>query len=197
MFAVGGVLGLGRLAGVRHERAFRSGTGGEQYRREAPGAAPRAWQPRGQGRTAPRARGAGLPGRVGALGVALGVRLRARARSRRRARHGLEVAELGQPREPERVQAVAGQQREVGVVGAHARGPRRSAAGSPRGSPRRAARSPRRRARRRSPCGRAPSPGRRPRRRAGRPRRAASAASRSSALTRSPRTRPRRPRACG
>ena len=59
------------------------------------------------------------PRRGGQLGVALGVRLRGQRDDVGELGDRLEVAELGEPGEAERVQAVAGEQREVGVVGAH------------------------------------------------------------------------------
>ena len=57
--------------------------------------------------------------------------------------HGARVAERDQPREAERVQPVAGEQREIGLGRRARRAARRSAAGSPRRSPRPAARTPR------------------------------------------------------
>ena len=111
--------------------------------------------------------------------VALGVRLGA-ARDHV-GEHGdrVEVAELRQPRQPERVEPVAGQQREVGILRPQRRGPRRSAAGSPRGSPRRSSAycaAPRRVAPCRRSCDRGrerpPSARRRPQPQAAAPRRA-------------------------
>ena len=55
----------------------------------------------------------------GALGVALGVGLRGQRDHVGQLGNRVEVAQLGQPREPERVQAVAREQREVGVLGPH------------------------------------------------------------------------------
>ena len=74
--------------------------------------------------------------------------------------HRLEVAERGQPLEPERVEVVAGEQREVGVGAAHDPARRRNGAGSPRARPRRPARTrpgPPRRAGRRRRAGRGPA----------------------------------------
>ena len=113
--------------------------------------------------------------------------------------------ELGQLGEPEGVEPVAGQQREVGVRRAARRGPRRSAGGSPRRSPRRAARTPprgRRRAGRRPRRRRAPRPSLRASATASaiRPpsvRRAAASRSSAGRVTRSRRRRPRPPRASG
>ena len=99
-------------------------------------------------RTARDRRRSGVPDRVRARRIALGVRLRAQRDHVRELGDGLEVAERRQALEAERVQAVAGQQREVRIVRAARRGRRRSAGGSPRGSPPRAA-GRRRRARRR------------------------------------------------
>ena len=61
------------------------------------------------------ARAPGLPDGLGARGVALGVRLRAQRDHVGQLGDGLEVAELGETRETERVEPVAGQQRQVGV----------------------------------------------------------------------------------
>ena len=69
------------------------------------------------------------------------------------------VADLDQPREPERVQPVAREQPESASPRAHAGAARRSAAGSPRRSPRPAARTPR--------AGRGAGAGRREHRRRG------------------------------
>ena len=97
---------------------------GTRGRRSAPsdGAAPASQRPRRARRRRRRA-----PGR--------------RARSRRRARHRLEVAERGEPGEAERVQLVAGKQRQIGVIGRDHAPARRSEAGSPRESSPAAART--------------------------------------------------------
>ena len=63
--------------------------------------------------------GARLPDRAGALRIALGVGLRGERDHVGELRDGREIAQLGKPGEAERVQAVAGQQRQVGVVRAH------------------------------------------------------------------------------
>ena len=99
-----------------------SGTGLELYRpalvgRLRPDAPATLWPPRGQGSDRPRRPRARLPDGVGARRVALGVRLRAQRDHVGELGHGVEVAERGEPLEAERVQPIAGQQREVGVVG--------------------------------------------------------------------------------
>src|SRR3954452_15317508 len=66
---------------------------------------------------APADRGcAGVPDRLGELRAALGMRLRAERDDVGELGDGLEVAERRQPREPERVEVVAGEQDEVGIV---------------------------------------------------------------------------------
>ena len=52
-------------------------------------------------------------------GFALGMRLGGARDHVGQHGHGFDVAERGQPRQAERVEAIAGQQRQVGVVGAH------------------------------------------------------------------------------
>src|SRR4051812_4256689 len=61
-------------------------------------------------------RRAGLPGGLGQLRSALGMRLRAERDDVRELGDGVEVPEGGEPREPERVEVVAGQQHEVAVL---------------------------------------------------------------------------------
>ena len=68
-------------------------------------------------RTARDGRRSGFPDRVRAGRIALGVGLRAQRDHVRQFGHGLEVAERRQALEAERVQAVAGEQREVRIVG--------------------------------------------------------------------------------
>ena len=68
-------------------------------------------------RTGRDRRGARVPDGLGALRVALGVGLRAERDHVGELGHRVEVAERGEPLEAERVQAIAGEQREVGVDG--------------------------------------------------------------------------------
>ena len=56
-----------------------------------------------------------MPYRVGELGLVLGPCLRAQRDDVGQLAHRLQVAQRGQPREPERVEAVARQQRQVGL----------------------------------------------------------------------------------
>ena len=107
-------------------------------RRAAP-ASPRGRLRASQGvRRAPAdRRHARLPDRLGQVGAALGARLGAQRDDVGELRDGVEVAERREPREAERVEPVAGEQREVGSSSPGQRAARRSAGGSPRGSPRR------------------------------------------------------------
>ena len=141
-------LDFGVLRGSGTSRDFRSGRGWRTIppgcaRRSLLGAAPRRL--RGLvvrcGTTADRGR-ARVPHRGGPLRVALRVGLRTQRDHVGELDHRVEVTQCGEPLEAERVQAVAGQQREVAGRRRAPRGPRRSAGGSPRGSPRPAARSP-------------------------------------------------------
>src|SRR3954469_22989791 len=69
-------------------------------------------------RGSPDGAGARLPGGAGRPGIALGVGLRGTRDHAGEDVDRLEVAELGQAGHAERVQAVAGEQREVGIAGA-------------------------------------------------------------------------------
>ena len=148
-------------------------------------------------RTARDGRRSGVPDGVRAGRIALGVRLRAQRDHVGQLGHRLEVADRREPLEAERVQAVAGQQRQVRIVRLARRARRRSAAGSPRGSPPPAAGRPRRAPATASPCGCGAGAVGRRRSTASRPPSARSAsARRSSALTTPPRTPRRPPRPC-
>ncbi len=127
------------------------------------------------GARAPADRGrAGLPHGVGQLRVARGVGLGDQRDHVGQLRDRVEVAQRRQAREPERVQLVSEQQRQVRVRRCARREAGRSAVASPRGSSRAAARTrPRARAR----------AGRRPRSAAGRRGRSAPAGSLPSAST--------------
>ena len=70
-----------------------------------------------RGRTVADDPHARLPDRGRAVGIALGVRLGGERDHVGELADRLEVAQLGQPREPERVQAIAREQRQIGVVG--------------------------------------------------------------------------------
>ena len=156
---------------------------------------------RGQGPDGPRRPPRRPPRWPPRARIALRVRLRAQRDDVGELGDGVEVADRGEPLEAERVQPIAGEQREVRDPPAARRGRRRSAAGSPRGSPRRAAGSSSPRAATASPwgCGlgavaRAPSEAEQAAlgaERVGEPRAAA------SVMRRPPRTPPRRPRPCG
>ena len=234
--AVERVLALGVSASVSHGRGRNNidarpspgapGAAGSGRGQRA-GAAARSWRaaPSAPARAAafaasssgpdpwPDRGGAGGPHRGGPLGVALGVRLGGERDDVGQLGDGVEVAELGQAGEPERVEAVAGEQREVRVVRAASTRPVAVVlqvalddrldeqlvvvlvAGGARA-----------RTRPRRPACRRPAPGRRPRRPsarrcAARCASALSVASRGRArrrlITRSRRTPPRRPRACG
>ena len=69
------------------------------------------------GRTARDGGRPGVPDGVRARRVALGVRLRAQRDHVGELGHGVEVADRREPLETERVEPIAGQQREVGIVG--------------------------------------------------------------------------------
>ena len=58
-----------------------------------------------------------VPDRGHPLGVALGLRLGRERDHVGQLRHRREVAQLGEPGQPERVQAVAGQERQIGSSG--------------------------------------------------------------------------------
>ena len=147
--AVGGELGSGLLAGLRQGAGIlslgRRRAACRRARRSRSGAAP---PPFGglmvSSRTARDRRRTRVPDGVGAGRIALGVRLRAQRDHVGELGHGVEVADRREPLETERVEPIAGQQREVRILRADDPPGRRSAAGSPRGSPRRAADSPRR-----------------------------------------------------
>ena len=98
--AVFGVLGLRLSAPVRHAR--RTITTGQL-----------------SGGRSSHGHGPGAPGFLGPGGIALGVRLGGARDHVGEHGDGLEVAERGEPRQPERVQAVAGEQRQVRIVRAH------------------------------------------------------------------------------
>src|SRR4051794_21156287 len=68
-------------------------------------------------RTAPDRLRASLPDGFCARRIALGVGLRAERDDVGELGHGFEVSELGEPLQAERVQAIAGQQRQVGILG--------------------------------------------------------------------------------
>ena len=89
----------------------------------------------------PTADRAGLPHGVGQLSVRRGVRLGDQRDHVGELGDSVEVAERGQPRKPQRVQLVAEQQRQIGSSGCAPPAARRSAAASPRGSSRAAART--------------------------------------------------------
>ena len=154
--AVGGVLALGLSAVVGHLRRgepYRpiSLRTGDLARCRLEGAARRqdrrpARRPsrrRQRVRRAPADRGhAGLPDGVGQLRALLGARLGAQRDDVGQLADRLDVAQLRQPREAQRVEPVARQQREIGLDRAEQARRRRSAAARPRGWPRSRRRRP-------------------------------------------------------
>ena len=118
-----GVLGLRWCAARRRHRrsetiSTRQGqtAGGRAYEAPRHAALTASWS---GGRTIAHHPHARLPHRGRALRVAFGVRLGGERDHVGEFADRLEVAELGQAGQPERVQPVAGQQREVRVLGPH------------------------------------------------------------------------------
>ena len=107
----------------------------------------------GVGRAPSDRDGPRLPDRPRELAIGAGVRLRGERDHVGELGHGVEVAERGQPRQPERVQLVAQQQRQVDVLASDDQRLAVVERGSPRGSSPAAART---RARGRGPGGRRP-----------------------------------------